>query len=103
MARNIHQTRQAGHRRGVVDHDLVAVAEAELADARRELFRRRQHVRQRARRVGDLVDIEEHGAGNVLLHELGLGIALLRRQVERAVDDPHVRRQSVLTRASGLA
>ena len=85
----------AGHRRGVVDHDLVAVAQPELAHARGELLRRGQHVRQRARGVGDLVDVEEHRAGNVLVGELRLGIALLRRQVERAVDEADVRRVEV--------
>jgi hypothetical protein len=90
MARNIHQTRQApviGD--GVVDDDLVAVAQPELAHTRREFLRRGQHVRQRVRRVGDLVDVEEDRAGDVLVDELRLGIALLRRQEERAVDDAH--------------
>jgi hypothetical protein len=62
-----------------------------------------------ARGVGDLVDVEEHRAGNVLVGELGLGIALLRRQK----NEPSTMRMSgasrwaashsVLTRASGRA
>jgi len=47
-------------------------------------------VRQLTRGIGDFVDIEEHRARNVLMEEFGLGIALLRRQVERAVDDADI-------------
>jgi hypothetical protein len=47
---------------------------------------RRQHVRQVAGVVGDRVDVEEHRAGHVRGEELGLRVALQRRQMPRAVD-----------------
>src|SRR5262249_52241380 len=75
-----------------VDDDLVAIAQSQLAHARGKLLGRGQHVRQRTRGVGDLVDIEEHRARNVLIGEFRLRVALLCRQIERAVDDADVGR-----------
>ena len=50
----------------VVADDAVTIAEAEAADARGELLRRGQHVGQVDGGVGDVVDIEEPGAGDVV-------------------------------------
>ena len=58
-------------------------------------------MRQRIVGVGDLVDVEEYRAGDVLVDELRLGIALLRRQEERAVDDAHVRRVEMVSQPRG--
>ena len=50
---------------GVIDHDPVRVADAERADIAGERVRRRQHMRQDRRTVGDGVDVEEHRARNM--------------------------------------
>ena len=40
--------------------------------------------------VGDRVEIEAHRAGNVPGQELGLRVALLRRQIEGAIDGDEI-------------
>ena len=79
--------RRAAEADAVIDHDGVVGADAERAGLLGELGRAGQHVRQLGGMVGDGVDIEERRAGNMGGDELGLGVALERRQVERAVDD----------------
>ena len=71
----------------VIDDDAVVGTDAERADRGRERLRRRQHVRQRGRAVGDHVDVEERGAGDVRRDELGAGVAPGLRHVPRAVED----------------
>src|SRR5207237_321316 len=66
-----------------------------------ELLGRWQHGRQRARGVGDLVDIEEHRTWDVLIGEFRFRIALLRRQIEGAVDDADVGRIEALGQPLG--
>ena len=78
----------------VADH-AMAIAEAEPADARGKLLRRRQHVGQGAVGVGDIVDVEEARAGNVV-GVVGLPAGLRRAGHEvRAVEHAHVRRGQV--------
>ena len=75
----------------VVGDDVHAVADAHLLHAAGELLRRRQHVRQGRLVVGDVVDVEEQRARNVLGQVFGLGVALGGRQVHRAVEDDEAR------------
>ena len=75
---------------GIVNDDADTVAHAQLADARGELLRRRQHVGQAAGGVGDLFDIEEDGAGDVMLVVLGAGIAVGAGQEVCGIDHPDI-------------
>jgi hypothetical protein len=83
--------RCAAQPRAVIDHDGVVVADAERADVLGELHRTRNHVRQIGRVIGDGIDIEEHRSWNMAGEILRLGVALLRGEVERTVDDAHLR------------
>ncbi len=49
----------------VVDDDAIAVADPQRLHPAGELVRRREHVRGRIVRIGDLVDVEEDRAGDV--------------------------------------
>ena len=80
------------HVAAVVDHDPDAVAKAQGAHPAGELLGPGQHVGQIRRVVGDLVDIEEHRAGNMALEVFRTWIAVLRRQIPGTVDDAHIRR-----------
>jgi hypothetical protein len=60
----------------VVDDHVLAVADAHLAHARGEFLRRRQHVGQGIVGVGDLVDVEEERARDVLGEVFRAGVAL---------------------------
>ena len=62
----------------VVDQVAQTVAQPELADLGGELHRRGQHVGQRAVAVGDIVDVEEHGPGDVVLLVLVARVQALR-------------------------
>ena len=73
----------------------MAVAQAQLADQGRELLRARQHMGQGVLAVGDLVDVEEYGAGNVPGFVRGACVAVLRRQGSRGVDDADIGRLEV--------
>src|SRR6185312_11249859 len=59
--------------------------------ARRELLGAWQHVRQVAVGIGELVDVEEHGARYVAGLIFDAAILALRRQVPAAVDDAQIR------------
>ena len=82
--------RRADDATRVVDDDAIGVRDPQPADALRELPRAREHVRQGRAQVGDLVDVEEHGAGDVRLDELLEGLAPKPSHVPRAVDDAQV-------------
>ncbi len=48
-------------------------------------------MRQFAGMIGDLVDVEENRAGNMAGEIFRLGVALLRRQIKRTVNDDDIR------------
>src|SRR2546425_4822353 len=82
--------RRADDATRVVDDDAIGVRDPQPADALRELPRAREHVRQGRAQVGDLVDVEERGAGDVRLDELLEGLEPKPSHVPRAVDDAQV-------------
>ena len=84
-------TRGADHSPRVVDHHQVGVRNAERAHLAGKLGRARQHVRKRARAVGNAVDVEERRARDMRLLELAPGIALELGHVPRPVQDAHSR------------
>ena len=103
MARKVHQTRAAENRPcDVVDDDAHAVADAHLLHARGELHGGGQHVRQRRLLVGEVVDVEEQRAGNVLGEILRLGVAARGRQMPAAVEDEQVGGIEMLGEPVGL-
>jgi hypothetical protein len=69
----------------VVDHDVVAVAEAQCRHPFGEPGRRREHVRQRGPWVTGGFDVEEHGAGYVSTGILGRRVAPAAGQVHGPV------------------
>ncbi len=79
--------RRSEHAVAVIGNDGVVVADAELACGRGERRRRRQHMRQVARVVGDLVDIETQRTRDVSGKIFSRSVALHRRQVIRAIED----------------
>src|SRR5208282_4795170 len=74
----------------VIDDDGIAVADAERTGYLAELLWAGQHVRQVGRMIGDRFDVEEYRARDVALAILGVGVALLRRQEVRPVNDTKV-------------
>ncbi len=84
----------------VIDHDRIAIADAERADDFAELRGPRQHVRQVGGMIADRLDVEEHRAGNMAAAILGLRIALLRRHEVRAVDGDDVADRADARRAN---
>ena len=85
----------------VVDDHPVAVADPHLAHAGDELLHRRQHMRQRRVLVGDVVDIEEPGTGDVPLVVDLTPVAPIVRQVHRGIQDADVRRVQPLGQPLG--
>ena len=71
---------------GVVDDDMVVIADAECANCGGEGIRCRQHVRQRASGVGCRIDVEIAGAGNMRRCVFGFAVAAGRRQVPGTVE-----------------
>ena len=65
----------------VIDDDVHAVADAELAHARGEDLRAGQHVRQRRRLVTHGIDIEADRAGYVRGLVLGFGVPALGGEI----------------------
>ena len=65
----------------VIDHDLVAVRNPEPRHVQLENMRRRQHMRETPAVIGDLVDVEEHRAGNVRCEIFLEAVAIFRRQI----------------------
>ena len=57
----------------------------------RKLLRIRQHVRQRIGAVGNRIDVEAYGSGDVTREEFGLCIALHGRQIVRTIDNNEIR------------
>ena len=72
---------------GIVDHDPVFVADTKFTHCGGESLGRRHHVGQGAVGVGNRIDIEIDGAGNMGLAILFTAIAPSRRQVPRAIYD----------------
>src|SRR3546814_20716869 len=81
-------TRGTGRSDGVVDHDLVAVADTEVADRFGERVRLRKHVGKIRVLVGNCVDVEEGGPRAVFLVVFGPRLAAGRRQLMAAVAYP---------------
>ena len=77
----IEHMRVAGHFIAEILAELRVLARVGV-----NLLELEEHVRQRIRVVGDRVEIEAYGAWNMPGQELGFGVALLRRQIEGAVD-----------------
>lgn len=93
LAHQPEQPPDAGGReqpRGIVDHHVMAVAHAHGAQPRDELLGRRGHVRQRRAAVGDLVDVEEAGGGDVGGGVFGPRVAAGGRHVPGGVEHPQV-------------
>src|SRR5439155_25505599 len=82
--------RRADDAARVVDDDAVGVRDPQPADALRERSGAREHMPQGRARVGDLVDVEEPGAGHVRLDELLEGLATELWHVPRAVHHAQV-------------
>ena len=78
---------QAG---AVIDHHLMAVADAHRAQPADELLDRRRHVRQVRALVGDLVDVEEPRARDMAGIVFGPGVAPHLGQVPRGVKNPQI-------------
>jgi hypothetical protein len=102
MTRNVHHPRRAEQALGVIDHDARAVADAHAAHARGKFLRRRQHVGQGALGVGNLVDIEEHGARNMLLEIFLPRVAPIARHVPGGIDDDEIGRLKLAFEFVGL-
>ena len=95
-----HPRRRRRGRR-VVDDDRVVVVDAQPLHRVGEHVRGRQHVGEVAADIADPVDVEEFGAGDVLVPVFGAGIAAGPRQVEAAVEHPDVRVVEVLGQPRG--
>ena len=70
---------------------MIAATDAQCSDGGGEFLRARQHVGQVGHPVGDPVDVEEDGAGDMAGLELGAGVPGIGGQEEGRVDDPHLR------------
>ena len=86
-----HTGRRSGNAVTVIDNNAHAVADPHLAHAGRELDRARQHVRERALAVGNLVDVEKDGARNARLEVFLIGVPPRARQMPRGIDNDDVR------------
>ena len=85
----------------VVHHHPVAAPNAQGAHRLGEGLGRGQHVGQGVGVILDPFDVEQHGAGDVLLVELPVGRARVSRQIERRVEDAQVRRAHPLRQPCG--
>ena len=84
----------------VIENDRHAVADAELADLAGELLGRGQHVGQGIGMVRDRVDVEALSARDMAGEEFALGVALVVRQIVRAIQHDDVRIAEMLPRAN---
>ena len=82
--------RRRENARPVVDDDLMAIAHAHRPHPADEHLGWRGHVRQAGPLVGDLVNVEEPGAGNVCGAIFGPGIPTCVRQIPACIQDPQV-------------
>ena len=87
----------------IVDDDARAVADAHAPHARGELLRRRQHMGQVALGVGDLVDVEEQRARNMLREIFGTRVPALGRHMPGGIDDDEVGRIELAGELFGLS
>jgi hypothetical protein len=85
----------------VIEHDGGVVADAERADLRGELLRRRQHVGQGIGLVRDRVDVEALRTRNVAGEKLGLGVALGIGEIIGGVEHDHARVGQMLAQPIG--
>ena len=83
------QARRRKQACSVIDHHPHVVADAQHAHGVGEIFRRGQHVGQRARVVTHRVQIEEGSAGNVASEKFATTIPVGRRHMPGGVDHHH--------------
>ncbi len=74
----------------IVNHDPVAVADAEQPDLLGEVGRGRQHMRQRIRLVGDMVDVEMHRSWNMAPAVLRASVEIGAGVMPGAIEHPDV-------------
>jgi hypothetical protein len=74
----------------VIDNHARTIADAKRAYGPGEFARRRHHVRQVGRMIGDAVDIEEHRARNMGRFEFLRRLALVFRHVPGGIHHPHI-------------
>ena len=80
------------YRAVIVKHDPAAIAQAQRLHAAGELFRRGQGVFDRGIAVHQVIQVHEHGAGNVSRFIFGEGIAAGAGQMLGAIDNAQVAR-----------
>ena len=74
---------------GVINDDLIAIADAQRPDLGRERFFVGQHMGQVGAVEADVVDIEEHRTGNVLGGVFRPGVTLIAGQEIAGIDNTH--------------
>ena len=76
--------------RAVIDHQALAVADAQRAYGAGKVFGAREHVRQIGGTVSYRVDVEMHRARNVRDFKFSPGVAVFAGHVPGGVHHPHI-------------